>query len=1353
MRKKRRLSRRYALAGIIVLVPILSPTPAEAGSPPSLEAKAWLYEAKDTYTRTDDDTLSPAGSDSTGFYWENNIDATGGSANPARLNSNDPIWDVYSDGSTLYRLVFQLQADTTDLEYSCSVENDGYWYVNNEDGYWVYTDTAATKEILSAEKVANQDVADTSGVGSSIDDYRLAQSFIAQGEVIAGQIYGRKTPGASASAILRIETDDSGEPSGTLVSSDAIDTLPASCWPTSNSWVTFSFDSTLPLQDSTTYHMLLKDDQTDNGENIVVCDETDGQQNQEMASDGYHGAIITWADYRSGQAHIYAQRVDSLGNALWTTDGVVVCQGAQSEENPAVVGDGYHGAIITWVDYRNGNYDIYAQRVDSLGNTKWTANGVVICDAAEDQVYVELASDDYHGAIITWRDYRNGNLDIYAQRVDSSGNAVWTADGVAICTASSGQLYPQLVSDGYHGAIITWDDWRSGNYDIYAQRVDSLGNTKWTADGAVVCDATGGQAYPTVVSDGCHGAVIAWQDARNGTYSDIYVQRVDSLGNLLWADPDSMVTYYFNGYDSGQCWSVDPGNMVDGDASSSARTDYDNPSDETQLCNSNTCDGSDLGAIAKVEMRAKIDVYDPDGRIYITTIFPGGDGITHMFSNISQSWTGWLDITSELNAPSPWTWSDVQNLDVKVRGVDPASHDCSCYKTELRVSYGQGVAVCKASDNQDAPQIVSDDYHGAIITWEDDRNGTSDVYAQRVDSLGNMLWTSDGVAVCDADYRQDDMRIAADGDHGAVIAWRDNRNGTDDNIYARRVDSLGTTLWTSNGVLVCGQSNAQEDPRIVSDDHHGAFVVWRDQRNGSEDIYLEAVDPLGNVRWNQGIFRWAYEPADYADGEMLERSSGSAPWVHHTDKDLLFKFPAWLITDYESGWWSDPKDISHQYAPDRGKDITKIDTDKRLECIDATRNWLGDAYDGEDVLYADTDSTLIWELFFKVDQDWTDNDTANLHLYIYKAGGGHSTDIALKLHTTSAKLKWMYPEPDSSPIPTGVRASPIVRGGRVYFAGMGTNKEFYCLGASDGSLKWTYTAQELIYTSPSAAYEDPNWTTYFASDGGWVYALTDTGSSYEEKWKVQVTPGNSIRCSPIIMDSLLYVGSHDDSLHCLRTSDGSQKWAAHVSDYVNFSAVTVFSNVVYVGSNADTVYAVNAADGTILRRYGVCGNINAPTFLTWSTGLLCIGSCASTLPGSDTLYVINSSNFDTYWKFADSGNLASMNTSCFSLDDRNVYFGNDNNYLYCIDISDSSLVYKYETGGNVNSSPLLWDGVVYFGSDDYKFYALDDNTQQPVTGWPFVSNGPIESSPGISLDDGIVVVGARDGHVYAFHLE
>ena len=156
---------------------------------------------------------------------------------------------------------------------------------------------------------------------------------------------------------------------------------------------------------------------------------------------------------------------------------------------------------------------------------------VPVCTAAGEQNAPQLTSDGAGGAIITWEDYRAGNADIYAQRVNATGATLWTANGVAVCTAAGGQSAPQLISDGAGGAIITWYDYRAGNYDIYVQRVSASGAVHWTSDGVAVCTAAGNQEYPELVSDGTGGAIIVWQSYRAGS-TDIYAQLVDALGRL-----------------------------------------------------------------------------------------------------------------------------------------------------------------------------------------------------------------------------------------------------------------------------------------------------------------------------------------------------------------------------------------------------------------------------------------------------------------------------------------------------------------------------------------------------------------------------------------------------------------------------------------------------------------------------------------------------------------------------------------------------------------------------------------------------------------------------------------------------
>ena len=266
-----------------------------------------------------------------------------------------------------------------------------------------------------------------------------------------------------------------------------------------------------------------------------VCLSKNSSATDQAVSDGAGGMIVVWADFRNGSNYdIYAQRIDANGVVQWTADGAAVCTAANQQQYPTAVADGSGGVFITWQDARTGVTDIYAQRLNSAGVAQWTANGVAVCAATNTQVGPVINVDGAGGAIIAWTDLRSGTFnDIYAQRVNGSGVVQWTTDGVVVCNANFGQDAPMIVPDGAGGAVITWEDTRISGDDIYAQRINASGGSVWTANGVVLCGASGQQVFPNLVSDGAAGAIVTWQDARGIGY-DIYAQRVNAAGAVQW---------------------------------------------------------------------------------------------------------------------------------------------------------------------------------------------------------------------------------------------------------------------------------------------------------------------------------------------------------------------------------------------------------------------------------------------------------------------------------------------------------------------------------------------------------------------------------------------------------------------------------------------------------------------------------------------------------------------------------------------------------------------------------------------------------------------------------------------------
>jgi hypothetical protein len=440
---------------------------------------------------------------------------------------------------------------------------------------------------------------------------------------------------------------------------------------------------------------------------VAVCQYAGNQVTPQIVSDGAGGAIMTWKDHRGFNYDIWAQRVDAVGGAQWTADGVAVCTGNGEHDMPVIVSDGSGGAIITWKDHRGSNYDIYAQRLNASGTPQWATDGVVVCNGDGEHDSPAIVSDGAGGAIISWTDYRSGtHPDVYAQRMSAGGASQWTANGVGICTASNDQVESRMVSDGASGAIIVWQDLRSNSYwDVYAQHVLSSGavDGAWPINGLGVCTTFLDQVNPELTSDGGGGAIVTWRDYRANGNAGLYVHHVLNSGTLDGA------------------WPI-LGLGVD--------TDLDNPQHQQIIP-----DGANGAIIAWAKE------FNSPATVYVHHVWAGGT----------------LDGT--------WPYS------------------------------GRGVS--GSLSTQDFPQLVSDGMGGAIVAWQDYGTiGTAsyDIYAQHVYSYGgrDLAWSADGRALCLAAGDQVAPQIVSDGAAGVIAAWEDDRNGSSNaDIFAMRVYGSG----------------------------------------------------------------------------------------------------------------------------------------------------------------------------------------------------------------------------------------------------------------------------------------------------------------------------------------------------------------------------------------------------------------------------------------------------------------------------------------------------------------------------------------------------------------------------------
>lgn len=165
-----------------------------------------------------------------------------------------------------------------------------------------------------------------------------------------------------------------------------------------------------------------------------------------------------------------------------------------------------------------------------------------------------------------------------------------------------------------------------------------------------------------------------------------------------------------------------------------------------------------------------------------------------------------------------------------------------------------GVQITNVSSYSWISYLVAcpDDDGGAFIAWEDPRDGNFDVYVQHVDGTGSAVWVENGLRLSmtsDDDYVMD---ITPDDRGGCIVAW--NTTGATEPIIAQRIDATGTKVWDSAGVVVSTGTNIASRAQIVSDGYGGIVACWLDGRyhpawNEFKDIYAQRIDSLGSLCW------------------------------------------------------------------------------------------------------------------------------------------------------------------------------------------------------------------------------------------------------------------------------------------------------------------------------------------------------------------------------------------------------------------------------------------------------------------------------------------------------------------------
>jgi hypothetical protein len=251
------------------------------------------------------------------------------------------------------------------------------------------------------------------------------------------------------------------------------------------------------------------------------------QRDPSVSSDFAGNFIVSWDDNRFDYHDVFARRFSNDGTAL-DDDFIVNDYTNDSQLNAVVSSDVNGNFLICWEDGRFGyNGDIFYQEYLNDG-TLVDVNIKLNDDTkSENQGEPSIAVDENDNFIITWVDSRSGDKEVFAQRFTADGIAIEDNFKVNDVSGSNYILNPSIDISNDGKFIITWADFRNGYcYDIYAQLFSNdatpIGNN-FEVNNISACM----NFNPVVVFKKNGDFIITWSDADEGSFDKENIQHLD----------------------------------------------------------------------------------------------------------------------------------------------------------------------------------------------------------------------------------------------------------------------------------------------------------------------------------------------------------------------------------------------------------------------------------------------------------------------------------------------------------------------------------------------------------------------------------------------------------------------------------------------------------------------------------------------------------------------------------------------------------------------------------------------------------------------------------------------------------
>jgi len=409
-----------------------------------------------------------------------------------------------------------------------------------------------------------------------------------------------------------------------------------------------------------------------------------------------------------------------------------------------------------------------------------------------------------------------------------------------VCDAAGSQISISAFADGSGGSYSFWIDKRNGaaGTAIYGQHLDSLGVPQWAANGKLFYQENGKEVWLMKAMAWQNGILISWVQGGFGAGGDtLFCNYYNQNGVSQWTQPtvagNKQGNIIYVGFDDLDI--------------------YPNDSGATLTFGLTALGGNSYFSFNRIDfsgnLRWPLDTFSYQGNgYYYHTGDDHHDGFYVATSGGGLGtpiYLGHFDFQGNLTIPSP----------VDVTGTAGGRGN------------SQWKVLCDAAGN-------------AYVIWGSYTN--SDISISKIHPDGTMPW-SDAKSVCNASGLQDIPEGMIDGNDIYAI-WSDSRPGAANYfIYMQKLDTAGNTLWSADGVELCGLNSYIPYAKLLKSGTNifATYLVSGGYRG-------QQIRPDSTVVWNtDGVVMNVNNPPMYGDYQLIPDANGSATAVWRESGDNI----------------------------------------------------------------------------------------------------------------------------------------------------------------------------------------------------------------------------------------------------------------------------------------------------------------------------------------------------------------------------------------------------------------------------------------------------------------------------------